>query len=77
MVFIFLENALNLDIFTHALVPHSKLQAECFPKQQKGVEKTTICFIKIQSENMELTWNIRLFIFCTCNFSKCDDFTVL
>ena len=30
MVFIFLENALNLDIFTHALVPHSKLLAECF-----------------------------------------------
>ena len=25
-----MENALNLDIFTHAPVPHSKLQAEFF-----------------------------------------------
>ena len=30
MVFTFLENAFNLGIFTHALVPHSKLQAEFF-----------------------------------------------
>ena len=37
-----------------------------------------ICFIKIQSENMNMTWNISLFIFCMiCNFSKCDGFSVL
>ena len=30
MVFTFLENALNLSIFTHAPVPHSKLPAEFF-----------------------------------------------
>ena len=23
-----------------------------------------ICFVKVQSENMKTTWNIRLFIFC-------------
>ena len=50
----------------------------CFPQQQKGVEETMICFIKIQSENMKMTWNIRLFIFgMICNFFKCDGFTVL
>ena len=30
MVFAFLENALNLGIFTHAHVPHSNFQAELF-----------------------------------------------
>ena len=30
MVFAFLENALNLGIFTYAPVPHSNLQAEFF-----------------------------------------------
>ena len=30
-----------------------------FPQQQKRVEETMICFIKIQSENMKMTWNIR------------------
>ena len=30
MVFTFLENALNLGIFTHTTVPHYKLQPECF-----------------------------------------------
>ena len=44
----------------------------------KWVEETMIFFIKIQSENMKMTWNISLFIFCMiCNFSKCDGFTVL
>ena len=40
MAFTFLENALNLYIFTHAPVPHSKLQVEffenLFPPRQKG-----------------------------------------
>ena len=50
----------------------------CFPHQQKEVEETIISFIKIQSENMKMTWDIRLFIFCmVCNFFKCDGFTVL
>ena len=79
MVFTILENALNIDISTHAPIPHSKLQAEyfenLFPSQQKRVDKTMICFIKIQSENMKMTWNI---IFCMIyNFSKCVGFTVL
>ena len=82
MVFMFRENALNLCIFAHAPVPHSKLQVEffenLFPPNTKGVEETMICFIKIQSENMEMTWNIRLFICCMiCNFAKRDGPTVL
>ena len=40
MVFTFLENALNIRIFTHASVPHSKLQVEflkiCFCQDGKG-----------------------------------------
>ena len=50
----------------------------CLIQQQKGVEKTMICFIKTQSENMKMTWNISFFIFCvTCNFFKYDGFTIL
>ena len=30
MVIIFLEKTLNLSIFTHALLPYSKLPLECF-----------------------------------------------
>ena len=42
--FTFLENALNLGIFTHAPIPHSKLQAEFFenpfsPTAERGGEK--------------------------------------
>ena len=41
-------------------------------------ERTMICFMKIQSEYMKMTWSIRFLIFCMiCNFSKCDGFTVL
>ena len=37
-----------------------------------------IRFIKIQSENMKMTWNISLFIFCMIySFSKCDGFTIV
>ena len=44
----------------------------------KAVEKTMISFIKIQSENMKMTWNISLFVFCIIwNFSECDGFTVM
>ena len=54
MLFVFLQNALNLCIFTHASVPHSKLQVEfsenLFPPKMEGVEEAIICSIKIQSE---------------------------
>ena len=81
MVFTFLENALNLGIFTHGSVPHSKLQAKIFenlfpPTAERGGENYD-CFIKIQSGNMKMTWNIKLVIFCMIfNFSKFDGFTV-
>ena len=99
MVFTFLENALNLVIFTQ-VPPHSKLapkflsshprqkEITCFPREHffknlfpttaERVQETMICFIKIQSENMMITWGIiRLFIFCmTCNFFKRDGFTI-
>ena len=78
------ENALNLCIFTHCQVPQSKRQVQFFENlfppraKNKEVEETMICFIKIQSENMKMTWNISLFICCMIyNFSKCDGFTVL
>ena len=79
-----LEIALNLCIFTHAAVPHSTLQGQIFENQfrpwakNNGVEEIMICFIKVQSENMKMTWNISLLIFCMIyNFSKCGGFTVL
>ena len=79
------ENALNLCIFTHCQVPHSKLQVQffenLFPPRAKNkgvVEETMICFLKFQSENMKMTWSISLFIFYMIyNFSKYDGFTVL
>ena len=75
MVFTFLENALNLGIFTHAPVPHSKLQAKffenLFPPTAERSREIMICFVKIQSEKIEMAWYIRLFTFCMiCNFSK-------
>ena len=102
MVFTLLENALNLAISSHALIPlpnknlppnscnhtlgRGKLlilpgnvfSKTCFPKHQGVVEETAICFIKIQSENLKMTWNIRSFIFCMiCIFLLCVSFTVL
>ena len=41
--------------------PHSKLQVECFENlfpQVEGLEEAMIFSIKIQSENMKMTWNI-------------------
>ena len=68
--------------FYSCLSPPLKTPGRIFWKsvspKTKGVEETMICFIKIQSENMNMTWNITLFIFCMiCIFSKCDGFTVL
>ena len=38
------------------LIPLGSILSKiCFPQQQKGVEETMICFIKIQSENMKMT----------------------
>ena len=38
-----------------------------------------LCSIKIQSQNMKMTWNTSLFPFglFQCSFSKCDGFTIL
>ena len=56
----------------------SVLSKICFPHKQKGVEKITICFIKIHSENIKMNWNIGFFLFCMiCNFFKCDEYSVL
>ena len=50
MVFAFLENALNLDIFTHAPVPHSKFHAEfyenLFPQDERGGENYDLVYRK-------------------------------
>ena len=44
----------------------------------KWVKESMIYFVKTQSENMKMTKNISLFIFCMiCNFCKCDGCTVL
>ena len=49
MVFKFLENAMNLGIFTHASVPHSKFQAEFFenmfpPTAERGRENWDLLY---------------------------------
>ena len=78
------ENALNLLIFSHASVPQSTPQVQYFENlfspraKNQLIEENMIFFIKFQSENMKMTWNNSLFIFCMiCNFSKCDGSTVL
>ena len=49
-----------------------------FPPKTEGLDEAMACSIKIQSENIKMTWNISLFTFCMVfNFSKCDGFTVL
>ena len=46
--------------------PHSILLVEFFenvsPKTE-GMEEAMICYVKIQSKNMKMTWNISLFPF--------------
>ena len=49
MLFTFLENALNLGIFTHAPVLHSKFPAECFenlfsPTSERGGENYDLLY---------------------------------
>ena len=53
------------------VTPGSILSKMCFSQRQKGVEKTMICFIKIHSENMKMTWNIMFFMYrMICSFFK-------
>ena len=61
------------------LIPQGSILSKiCFHQQQKGVEEAMVCFIKIRSENMSMTWNVRFFMFCMiCNLVKCDRITVL
>ena len=54
------RKTLNLCFFTHAPVPHSNFS---FPARQNGWEEVMNFSIKIQSENMKMTWNISLFPF--------------
>ena len=58
------------------LIPSdSILSKTCFPQQRKEVGETMICFIKIQSENTKMAWDIKLSIFCMIyNIFKCDGF---
>ena len=62
-----LRKSLNLCLFTHAPVPHSKLLVELFEnlfsQRQKGLEEAMICSVKIQSETIKMTWEISLFPF--------------
>ena len=58
MVFTFLENALNLCIFTQGRIPlktPGRMFWKSVSRKTKMVEETMICFIKIQSENMKMT----------------------
>ena len=56
----------------------SRIFRKFVSSKTKGAEETMICFIKIQTENMKTTWNMRLYMFCMiCNFSKYDGFIVL
>ena len=79
------HSKLSLSCYYHTLgrgklliSPGNCFSRSSFPQQQKSVEQTMIWLIRIQSENMKMTWNIRLFIFCMiCNFFKCDGSTVL
>ena len=62
MVFLFLENALNLAFLLMASSPTQKPRQNffkiCFPKAE-GVGEAMICSIKIQSENIKITWNTK------------------
>ena len=93
MVFTFLENVLNLGIFTH-VAPYSKLSPKFLsshprqkeiihsprqfpPTPERGRGKYDL-YIKLQSENMKMTWDIRLIIFCMIFiFFKCNGLAVL
>ena len=54
MVFTFLEDALNLWIFTHALVPHAKFYVELFenlfPPRRTGWRKLSFALLKFNQK---------------------------
>ena len=54
-------------IYAFLLMPQSSTQNSwqnfLFPQRQKGWEEAIICSIKMQSENIGITWNISLFPF--------------
>ena len=60
------RKSLNLCFLLMPRSSHSKLLEEFFenvsPKTE-GLEEAMICSVKIQSENMTMTWNISLFPF--------------
>ena len=66
--------------FYSCLSPPVKTPGRVFGKSVSLLQDEFLqfCFIKIQSENLKMIWNISLFMFCmVCNFSKCEGFTVL
>ena len=84
MVFTFLEDALDLWIFTS--VPQSKLQVECFENlflpRQKGWRKLWFALLKFNQKISRwpgtLIYLNYFTIFCMiCSFFKCVGFTVL
>ena len=66
MVFFSLENALNLDTFTHAPIPHSKLQTELFenlfpPIAERGIENYDLLY---QNSNRKYEdWNFGTLVY--------------
>ena len=60
------------------LIQNSRKDYLKIMKIMKGGAENYDLLIKIQSEIMKMTSNIKLFIFCMIyNFSKCDGFTAL
>ena len=56
----------NLCFLFMSQSPHSKLRVEFFENvstKTERVEEAIICSVKIQSENVTMTWNISLFPF--------------
>ena len=54
---------LTLDRIKLLILPGNIFSKICFSQHQKGVEKTMIYFIKIQSEDMQMTWDISFLVF--------------
>ena len=58
-------------------IPSGCILSKIWFPERKGWRKL-ICFIKIQSENIKMTCNIKFLTFyMICYFFKCDGFTVL
>ena len=71
MVFTFLENALNLGIFTK-LLPHSKLAPKFLSSRSTNSRKRwKKLWFALSKFNQKMTWDIWLFVFCIIfNFSN-------